>query len=627
MAALTSRGKLIWDTLLKNLRIIQNGPRGGRTRPIIWGVTPNGVFVDGMTLDAFLARAGNLIRSSERVYVWEDTLVYELRERGKEQLLLLGTRHRAEPGAAGVLANLFGVGVRGEERVAQSMVPPKLVGAVLADEDLWRRLPAIRYYSRRPLFDDDFKLCGPGWNAAQGILVHGPDVEPILAPAPASGGTPIPGSTPGPAPTPGLTPAPATAAPAGLDRLPAYLGRLLRGFCWASEADLTNAVALLLTGLLSNHFIRDPKPIGLIDGNQKGLGKTLLVQTVGHVLDDAEPPRLPLVRDEELEKKLCAQLREARSGLFFFDNVRDRVESALIEANALSPLLSFRILGQSGTISRPNTFLWVITSNQTSGTEDLISRGLPIRLRFEGNPRERTFGENPLDVARQFRLEILGELAGMVVRWKQAGMPIGAPKHRCQRWAEVIGGILAVSGLGQFLANVEEAEAVMDEGLQALSGLAEYVVEPGLIDFFLPEGAAFTKESGSLPKDWTPLFLDTEVCRDKLAEKSTKGRDTWVGTFLSGKIDRKVIINTPTGRAVATLRRIPVRCDQKRYYFEIWRLLGDDVAGEWPSNTTAASLPGELTGAAGGEWPKPTSAAVPPAASGGVPPGNDLNWN
>src|SRR6202022_2708889 len=124
-------------------------------------------------------------------------------------------------------------------------------------------------------------------------------------------------------------------------------------------------------------------------------------------------------------------LRDSQSSILFFDNVRNRVESALIEANALSPVLSFRILGQSGNISRPNTFLWAITSNQATGTEDLISRGLPIRLRYEGNPRERTFGENLLDFSRKYRLEILGELAGMVLRWKQAGKPLGTQQHRC----------------------------------------------------------------------------------------------------------------------------------------------------------------------------------------------------
>ena len=68
---------------------------------------------------------------------------------------------------------------------------------------------------------------------------------------------------------------------------------------------------MLLTGLLINHFVDDPHPGGIVDANQPGTGKTLLVQVIGRILDGAEPPRISLVRDEELEKRLCAQLRSS----------------------------------------------------------------------------------------------------------------------------------------------------------------------------------------------------------------------------------------------------------------------------------------------------------------------------
>ena len=59
MTVSTSRGKVLWDTLRENLRAFQRGPvAGSRSRPIIWGVTHYGVFVNGMTMDAFLGRAG-----------------------------------------------------------------------------------------------------------------------------------------------------------------------------------------------------------------------------------------------------------------------------------------------------------------------------------------------------------------------------------------------------------------------------------------------------------------------------------------------------------------------------------------------------------------------------------------
>ena len=84
--------------------------------------------------------------------------------------------------------------------------------------------------------------------------------------------------------------------PAPCDRLPPRLRGLLGEFSWRSEADLVNAVALLLTGLLINHFIDDPHPVAIVDGNQPGVGKTLLIQAIGRVLDGAEPTRIPLER-------------------------------------------------------------------------------------------------------------------------------------------------------------------------------------------------------------------------------------------------------------------------------------------------------------------------------------------
>lgn len=496
MPTLTSRGKRLWDTFHENLQAYRRGPvPGGATRPVLYGVTARGTFVGGMTLDAFLAQAGKVLLDSARVYRWEDTLCLEAQEPDDRRLLVLASRQRPEPHAASLLANLLCVGVQGEAGETQSLTPPGLVAALLADQGLWRRLPAIRTYARRPLFDAHFNLCGPGWNPDRGVLVHGPDIEPNCdLPPPREGSS-------------------------ALDRLPPGLRRLLGGFCWASDADLVNALALLLTGFLANHFVDDPKPIAIIDGNQKGLGKTLLVQALGRLLDNAEPPRVPWARDEELEKKLCALLRDGRSSLFFFDNVRDRVASALVEANALSPELSFRILGQSGNVSRPNTYLWVITSNQASGTEDLVSRGLPIRLRYEGDPRQRAFDDNLLDYVREFRLGLLGELAGLVLRWKQAGMPRGAAKHRCVRWAAVVGGILAAAGLEGFLGNVAEAEEAMDEGLAALTSLAEHVIGKGLSAFFAAPGEG-THGKGGTAGEWVPLFHEAEVFREPLADKS-----------------------------------------------------------------------------------------------------------
>jgi hypothetical protein len=254
MSSTASHGNLLWQTLLQHLRAYQHGPDAvGKAREVIWDVTPSGTFVNGLCADACLAQARRLLLRNGRIYRWGNTLCYEITEPEHQQLLMLASRQKPEPGAANLLANLFCVGVQGEESSSQALPPAKLVNALLADEELWQRAPKICHYARRAVFDTIFNLCGPGWHPDAGILIHGPDIAPVM-------------------PAPDLR-----SAATAIDRLPPYIRELFSEFCFRTEADLTNALAFQLTALLINHFDAQPHPIILIDGNQPGLGKTLFV--------------------------------------------------------------------------------------------------------------------------------------------------------------------------------------------------------------------------------------------------------------------------------------------------------------------------------------------------------------
>jgi hypothetical protein len=619
MTALTSRGKRLWDMLRASLRDYQNGPEADETsRPIIRGISPTGNCVGGTTLSSALAQARRILTESERVYRWEDSICFEFDDPGGRRLAVLASQGKAESHAPSVLANLFCTAVEGQDSRTESVPAPKFVGAVLADEVLLRQLQAIRTYARRPVFDEGFRLCGSGWSPESGILVHGPDFEPEEE-APAWG--------------------PQTPA---LDRLPPLLRQLLGGFCWQSDADLANAVGLFLTGLLANHFIDDPKPIGIFDGNQRCVGKALLCQVLGRVLDGVEPARILLDRDEELAKRLGAQLRDARSSVFLFDNVRSRIESTVIEQNALSPELRFRNLGSSTTIQRRNSYLWLITSNLTLGTEDLISRSIPVRLRYEGNPRDRQFEGDPLELASRSRVRILGELAGMVLRWLQAGKPLASPRHRCRRWSQVIGGILSVAGLDQFLTNVEEAEAAIDEGLQALATLAERLFEKKASPYYaLPRED--TNQRGKPPREWVSLFVEGELLVSQLANRNAQGQSTCVGNFLSAKVGREVTVETSRGVYTATLRARPGRGHQKLYYFEMLPVAEGSESAPTAPGDIATPVQDPLIVDKGSEVTMPltnpaVSTAPPPVPAAGQagtrPPGgeapergNNLEWS
>src|SRR5262249_10155728 len=158
-----------------------------------------------------------------------------------------------------------------------------------------------------------------------------------------------------------------------------------------------------------------------------------------------------------------------------------------------------------------------------------------------------------LDFVQKNRLSILQELAGLVLRWKQQGLPKGKAKHRCTCWAEIIGGILSGAGLNNFFAKVWGVEASMDEGLVRLTALAEHVEDGRLNDYFGLAGSDLSSK-GMPASDWVSLFAEADIARDQLANKNAKGKSTWVGTFLGAKINRTVAIATALGHGTASLR-------------------------------------------------------------------------
>jgi hypothetical protein len=318
-------------------------------------------------------------------------------------------------------------------------------------------LPHITTYARRPVYDDGFVLCGPGYHARQQILVHGLDVDPVTHVS-------VPASQP------------------IRDRLPPYVRALFSGFCFRDPADVANALAAMVTGVLSNHFVQQPKATIGLDANQAGLGKTWFALAVGGVLDGQLPDLIHYTsEDEELAKRLLANLLQRPTSILLVDNAKNRggaeINSPCIEANSMAPNITLRILGKSSNYTQPNDVLWFLTMNQTKLSSDLSSRQLPIRFFYEGDPISREFsGPNPLQYAIVHRAEILAELFGLVEFWKSRGQPRGSQRHRCDYWAEVVGGILEVCGFPEFLENATEAAAAFNSELGDLAALAERVI-------------------------------------------------------------------------------------------------------------------------------------------------------
>lgn len=227
--------------------------------------------------------------------------------------------------------------------------------------------------------------------------------------------------------------------------------------------------------------------------------------------------------DEEFEKRLGAMVKRGATTIII-DNAKGRgsrnprIDSACLERSITDPILSFRLLGASKEIRAENSHLFCITANSPEVSPDLVSRSVVVNLFFEGSPKRRRFALiDPDGYALQHRTELLGELIGMVERWRTAGSPEADVETRFNKkgWGRIVGGILQVAGLPDFLANAEAAAEELDESRAEFTELVQVMaVQPG--------------------RPWTAgelveAAVGLRLFRWELEDATPRARTTWVG--------------------------------------------------------------------------------------------------
>lgn len=382
--------------------------------------------------------------------------------------------------------------------------PPAYGNTWLNHRDERRRLPPLNLFTRNPVYTSDWRSVAPGYDASSGIFYAGPPVE-------------IRNDT-------------------------TYLDRLLKDFCFRQPADRTNYLGMLLTCVLMPHFIGS-KPAALFNGNQPELGKTILAQIIGITRDGQMTETISYnPNDEEFEKRLGGVVRRGATTLII-DNAKSgtrksRIDSGCLERSITDPILSFRLLGQSSSIRAENSHIFCLTANAPDLSHDLLTRSAVINLYYEGAPERRTFSiDDPEGYALDHRPEILGELMGMVERWKAAGMPRSTVRTRFNKrgWGQIIGGVLDVCGEPDFLANAEEAAVALDETRREFSELVNVMVDH-------PQGTWSATELVTLCRQEKLLVTD-------LGDGSERSQATRMGT-LAARFERERFTLSKGGEAV-----------------------------------------------------------------------------
>jgi hypothetical protein len=145
-----------------------------------------------------------------------------------------------------------------------------------------------------------------------------------------------------------------------------------------------------------------------------------------------------------------------------------------------------------------------------------------INLEHEGDPTRRSFSiPDPETYALEHRAELLGELVGMVERWKSTGRPLADLPSRFNKrgWANIIGGILAACGEPDFLANAEEAATQLDESRREFGDLVTILADH-------PQGIWSAAEL-------TELALKHELLAAERGDGSSRSQATRMGILAS----------------------------------------------------------------------------------------------
>lgn len=362
-------------------------------------------------------------------------------------------------------ANSTGKGAKVDQPsvyITQFPVPQSVLQQVFVMDNFMAEIPEARLITSHPVFDDDFNWLDVGYHESQCILVCGESFDPMDLP-------PL---------GPGLV-APATVGEV-LDLLPPLMREWMRGFHWNSPIDLINCIAGPLMTVLMPLFIEAGHPAMMFWGNKPGIGKSLAAQCLA-ILKDGEQAAATSLEGSpnEIENQIASELNDGRTTVFF-DNQKGAINCPILEANITCAQLGYRGFFTQSKIRRPNDVLWLITTNNGSPSDDLMSRCIHSRLHYEGDPGDHRYAATEDEVVghvKTNRAGILAEAAGMVRRWLDTGRQMVHTPGRFEKFNNIVGSILAANGLPGFLSNTREEVRQHSTTHQQLVAIAERLID------------------------------------------------------------------------------------------------------------------------------------------------------
>jgi len=253
------------------------------------------------------------------------------------------------------------------------------------------------------------------------------------------------------------------------------IGELFLDFPFRSDADRTTAWAALVTVVL-RPLITGQVPAMLFDAPAPGTGKGLLAKVIAVTASGRSPSMLspPGDRDDaEWRKRITSTLLGGGS-LAVVDNLEHPLGSAALASLLTSDSWTDRLLGRSEMVNLPAGTVWFITGNNIRLRGDLPRRVVWCRMDAKlARPwtRERFRHPDLLGWTHEHRGELLASVFTLARAWIAAGRPgpdTAAPRlGSFEVWRRVVGGILGLAGVSDFLGNLPELYDAADEDTPA----------------------------------------------------------------------------------------------------------------------------------------------------------------
>lgn len=329
-----------------------------------------------------------------------------------------------------------------------------------------------------------------------------------------------------------------------------HLERCLSGVPFLNEEYRNNVIAWLVGAMTLDDI---NTPMMTVSGNDRGVGKSSLVQACGYILTGMNQNAIRS-SGEEFEKQLGAKFA-AEERFVMLDNITTSGNRSYKNAKLASLLTEgrskqVRRLGQSRNISQTGV-LFALTANDCKLDQDLATRSLMISLYKEVPGPMRPY---VLSYAKEHREEIYGELLGLALR-RNSEWQINKAYETCRfvDWIDYV--VPIVQPVFGDLA-VKEAED-LDDRIQDLFGWGtDRVGKVFTLDELYTEIVGAGDGGGGLPGLWTSLMV----------AKSERARRIKLGRFLSSMADKSQLV-APDLRIILRLDSEDPTTHVKSYVF------------------------------------------------------------